>query len=68
MVKEVSEVLPECAKSVVGECSSGESETEGTSVLTKSGVPLDVMQVSGPPIPLRKFLCVLILRNNFVVD
>ncbi|XP_015633556.1 CRM-domain containing factor CFM2, chloroplastic isoform X3 [Oryza sativa Japonica Group] len=42
--EEVSEVLPECAKSVVVECSSGESETEGTSVLTKSGVPLDVMQ------------------------
>uniref|UniRef100_A0A0E0KRK7 CRM-domain containing factor CFM3, chloroplastic/mitochondrial n=1 Tax=Oryza punctata TaxID=4537 RepID=A0A0E0KRK7_ORYPU len=42
--EEVSEVLPECSESVVEECSSGESETEGTSVLTESGVPLDVMQ------------------------
>ncbi|KAF0890447.1 hypothetical protein E2562_002820 [Oryza meyeriana var. granulata] len=42
--EEVPEVLPECSESTVEECSSGESKTEGTSVLTESGVPLDVMQ------------------------
>ncbi|XP_015691488.2 CRM-domain containing factor CFM2, chloroplastic [Oryza brachyantha] len=40
--EEVAEVLPECSESVVEEHSSGQSETDGTSILTEPGVPLDV--------------------------
>ncbi|KAG8082275.1 hypothetical protein GUJ93_ZPchr0014g46686 [Zizania palustris] len=53
--EEVPEVALECSELAVEDCSSGESETKRALVLTKSGVPLDIMQVFNPPLPYENY-------------